>query len=81
MHRTLLELQSGHMDTGCKLPLTPDAVLGHCLTSTITVPASSLQSGAILLDGVDIASYHHKWLRRNMALVSQEPTLYGRSIK
>ncbi|KAJ9509930.1 hypothetical protein QJQ45_011470 [Haematococcus lacustris] len=39
------------------------------------------QSGEVLLDGQDVGRYHPKWLRRNVALVSQEPTLYARSIR
>lgn len=38
-------------------------------------------SGRILIDGRDIGEYDHKWLCRNVALVSQEPVLYARSIK
>ncbi len=36
--------------------------------------------GQILLDGQDIQSLDLKWLRRQMALVSQEPILFGTSI-
>jgi len=39
------------------------------------------QSGQVLLDDRDIGQYDDRWLRRQVALVSQEPTLYGRSIK
>lgn len=33
-------------------------------------------SGQILLDGHDIAEYNTNWLRSNLRLVQQEPTLY-----
>ncbi|KAJ3495898.1 hypothetical protein NLG97_g3059 [Lecanicillium saksenae] len=36
--------------------------------------------GAIFLDGVDISTLNLKWLRHQMALVSQEPTLFGTTI-
>lgn len=36
--------------------------------------------GTIYLDGVDIATLNLKWLRQQMALVSQEPTLFGTTI-
>ncbi|KAJ6779906.1 hypothetical protein PWT90_06269 [Aphanocladium album] len=36
--------------------------------------------GTIYLDGVDIATLNLKWLRQQMALVSQEPTLFSTSI-
>jgi ABC-type multidrug transport system fused ATPase/permease subunit len=38
-------------------------------------------SGRVLVDGRDIGMYDPKWLRRHMALVSQEPVLFARSIK
>ncbi|KAK9477912.1 P-loop containing nucleoside triphosphate hydrolase protein [Lipomyces japonicus] len=36
--------------------------------------------GEVLLDGVDITTLNIKWLRRQIALVSQEPTLFSCSI-
>lgn len=38
-------------------------------------------SGRVLVDGRDLGLYDPKWLRRHMALVSQEPVLFARSIK
>ena len=38
-------------------------------------------SGVVLIDGRDVGSYESGWLRRHVALVSQEPVLYARSIK
>ncbi|CAI5507823.1 unnamed protein product [Closterium sp. Naga37s-1] len=39
------------------------------------------QSGAVLLDGRSIAALNLRWLRQNMGLVSQEPALFGTSIR
>ncbi|PFH61683.1 hypothetical protein XA68_16566 [Ophiocordyceps unilateralis] len=36
--------------------------------------------GAVFLDGVDITKLNLRWLRRQMALVSQEPVLFGTTI-
>ncbi|KAJ2974997.1 hypothetical protein NQ176_g5761 [Zarea fungicola] len=36
--------------------------------------------GTIYLDGIDISTLNLKWLRQQMALVSQEPTLFGTTI-
>jgi ABC-type multidrug transport system fused ATPase/permease subunit len=36
--------------------------------------------GEILMDGVNIATLDPSWLRRNIAIVSQEPVLFGTSI-
>ncbi|KAL2614004.1 hypothetical protein R1flu_025696 [Riccia fluitans] len=38
------------------------------------------QVGEVLLDGVDIKSLQLKWLRQQIALVSQEPVLFSTSI-
>ena len=35
----------------------------------------------VLLDGIDLSLYDRKWLRRQMAIVSQEPVLYARSVR
>ncbi|WIA09667.1 hypothetical protein OEZ85_009053 [Tetradesmus obliquus] len=37
-------------------------------------------SGLVLVDGRDIGLYDPKWLRRHVALVSQEPVLFARSV-
>jgi len=39
------------------------------------------EEGQILLDGVDIRSLNLNWLRRQIGIVSQEPILFGTSIK
>ncbi|GIL89047.1 hypothetical protein Vretimale_16209 [Volvox reticuliferus] len=38
-------------------------------------------SGRIVIDGHDLGQFNPKWLRRQVALVSQEPVLYARSIR
>jgi ABC-type multidrug transport system fused ATPase/permease subunit len=38
-------------------------------------------SGRVLLDGVDVHELSPEWLSRHIAIVSQEPTLFGRSIR
>eukprot|EP00882_Tetradesmus_deserticola_P009457 GHRQ01009982.1.p1 GENE.GHRQ01009982.1~~GHRQ01009982.1.p1 ORF type:complete len:424 (+),score=181.45 GHRQ01009982.1:207-1478(+) len=38
-------------------------------------------SGRVLVDGRDIGLYDPKWLRRHVALVSQEPVLFARSVR
>jgi len=35
-------------------------------------------AGAVRMDGRDVGVYGEKWLRRRVAIVSQEPTLYAR---
>jgi ABC-type multidrug transport system fused ATPase/permease subunit len=38
------------------------------------------QSGSISVDGIDVKSLHPHWLRDCMALVQQEPVLFGDSL-
>lgn len=38
-------------------------------------------TGRVLVDGRDVGVYDPGWLRRRMALVSQEPVLYARSVR
>jgi len=39
------------------------------------------EEGQILLDGIDISSLNLNWLRRQIGIVSQEPILFGTTIK
>ena len=39
-----------------------------------------MSGGSISVDGLDIKSVHPHWLRDCMALVQQEPVLFGDSI-
>ncbi len=50
-------------------------------TTSTCVAAVSYQSGQVLLDDRDLGVYNNKFLRRQVALVSQEPVLYARSIR
>ncbi|KAI3418881.1 hypothetical protein GPALN_007979 [Globodera pallida] len=38
-------------------------------------------SGEVLLDGIPVRDYDHKFLHMKVALVGQEPVLYGRSVE
>ncbi|VDK43399.1 unnamed protein product [Anisakis simplex] len=38
-------------------------------------------SGSVLLDGIPVRDYDHKFLHTKVALVGQEPVLYGRSVR
>uniref|UniRef100_A0A0N5AY89 ABC-type antigen peptide transporter n=1 Tax=Syphacia muris TaxID=451379 RepID=A0A0N5AY89_9BILA len=39
------------------------------------------ESGQVLLDGIPVNEYDHKFLHTQVALVGQEPVLYSRSVK
>ena len=40
-----------------------------------------MTGGSVELDGIDIRNLNIEWLRSNIAIVSQEPVLFGLSIK
>ncbi|KAL6004059.1 ABC transporter B member 21 [Asimina triloba] len=40
-----------------------------------------LESGEILLDGIELRKFQLRWLRRQMGLVSQEPVLFNDTIR
>ena len=40
-----------------------------------------LKNGTVRIDGIDIRTFNLKSLRSHIALVSQEPTLFGGSIR
>merc|ERR1711990_595712 len=40
-----------------------------------------VQQGKVMLDGCEIRQLDPRWMRQRMALVSQEPVLFGASIK
>ena len=40
-----------------------------------------VQVGAVLLDGVDVREYEHRFLHQLVSIVGQEPTLFGRSVR
>ena len=39
------------------------------------------EAGEVLLDGVGVEKYDHKWFHRQVSIVGQEPILYARTIK
>lgn len=44
-------------------------------------PNSLLAPGRVLIDDRPVGDYDRKWLKQRVALVSQEPVLYARSIR
>eukprot|EP01107_Rhizomastix_libera_P008222 TRINITY_DN2334_c0_g1_i3.p1 TRINITY_DN2334_c0_g1~~TRINITY_DN2334_c0_g1_i3.p1 ORF type:complete len:832 (+),score=267.34 TRINITY_DN2334_c0_g1_i3:105-2498(+) len=62
------------------------ALVGHsgCGKSTVIGMLERFydpKNGQVLIDGVDIRNYNIKWLRSQIGLVSQEPSLFSFSIK
>lgn len=65
---------------------TVTAIVGRSGSGKSTIASLLLrfyepQSGAVLLDGVDIKELDLKWLRNHIAAVSQEPVLFSGNIR
>ncbi|XP_063707038.1 ATP-binding cassette sub-family B member 10, mitochondrial [Culicoides brevitarsis] len=65
---------------------TRTAIVGRSGTGKSTIASLVLrlydpQSGTIKLDGVDIRDLHPQWLRREIGIVNQEPTLFSGTIR
>lgn len=65
---------------------TANALVGASGSGKSTVAALVMRfydpvSGRVLLDGRDIKTLNVNWLRRQIGLVQQEPTLFGRSVR
>lgn len=67
-------------------PNTVTAIVGRSGSGKSTIASLLLrlyepQSGGIFLDGVDIRELNLHWLRNNISAVSQEPVLFGGTIR
>ena len=54
--------------------------LRHCGNRHLLLLSPST-AGRVLIDDRPVGDYDRKWLKRRVALVSQEPVLYARSIR
>jgi hypothetical protein len=47
----------------------------------VLLPCACSAAGQVLIDDRPVGEYERKWLKQRVALVSQEPVLYARSIR
>lgn len=70
-----------HIPEGLTAALVGESGSGKSTVISLIERFYDPQGGSVLLDGVDIKQLQLKWLRQQIGLVSQEPVLFGTSIK
>ena len=70
-----------HIPAGAVVALVGSSGSGKSTAIQLIQRFYDPQSGVVLLDGHDIRTLQLRWLRSQMGLVSQEPTLFATSIR
>ena len=69
-----------HIDAGQTVALAGPSGCGKSTLVALLERWYDVDSGAVLLDGVDVRTLNVQWLRSQVGLVSQEPVLFSGSI-
>ncbi|CAM9281419.1 unnamed protein product, partial [Heterosigma akashiwo] len=80
-HRAVLDGLSLRVAPGATLALVGPSGGGKSSCVALLERFYDAAEGRVLLDGVPVGDYNHKWFHRQVALVGQEPTLFARSIR
>jgi ATP-binding cassette, subfamily B, bacterial len=78
--RRVLEHASFQVGPGTRVGLVGETGAGKTTLASLLVRFYDVSSGSILLDGVDIREYKIAELRRQFAIVLQEPVLFSATI-
>jgi ATP-binding cassette, subfamily B, bacterial len=78
--RRVLEHASFQVGPGARVGLVGETGAGKTTLASLLVRFYDVSSGSILLDGVDIREYKIAELRRQFAIVLQEPVLFAATI-
>ncbi|KAG6542160.1 hypothetical protein Mapa_016392 [Marchantia paleacea] len=70
-----------HIDAGRTVALVGESGSGKSSCIALIERFYDVSAGKVLIDGLDIREYNLRWLRRQIALVQQEPCLFRRSIR
>ncbi|KAH7353067.1 hypothetical protein KP509_19G077400 [Ceratopteris richardii] len=70
-----------HVPEGMTVALVGESGSGKSTVVSLIERFYDPQGGSILLDGTDLRNLQLKWLRQQIGLVSQEPVLFGTSIR
>lgn len=79
--RRVLHDLSLKIDAGTIVALVGQSGGGKSSVMSLIQHQYEQQSGQVLLDGIPVHELCPSWLSRHVSIVSQEPTLFGRSIK
>jgi ATP-binding cassette, subfamily B (MDR/TAP), member 9 len=80
-NRCVLNGLSLKIDAGSIVALVGQSGGGKSSVMSLIQHLYEVSSGRVLFDGVEIHELSPEWLSRNICIVSQEPTLFARSIK
>ncbi|XP_074317748.1 ABC transporter B family member 11-like [Silene latifolia] len=69
------------VDRGTSVALVGESGSGKSTVISLVERFYDPQSGEVLIDGINIKEFQVKWIREKIGLVSQEPVLFGSSIK
>jgi ABC-type multidrug transport system fused ATPase/permease subunit len=79
--RKILDRLSLRVPSGSTVALVGPSGSGKSSILSLIQHLYEPSSGSVQLDGVDVHELSPSWLSKNVAVVSQEPTLFARSIK
>jgi len=79
--RRVLDGLSLKVEPGSIVALVGESGGGKSSVVSLILHQYEQQSGRVLFDGFDVHELQQGWLSRHVSIVSQEPTLFGRSIK
>ncbi|MFQ5588407.1 MAG: ABC transporter ATP-binding protein, partial [Nitrospiria bacterium] len=77
----LFQKLSFSIASGQRVALVGASGAGKSTIAKLLLRLYDIQSGGILVDGVDIRDYQRESLRQEIGIVAQDPTLFGTSIK
>ncbi|KAH9613320.1 hypothetical protein KSS87_021170, partial [Heliosperma pusillum] len=69
------------VDRGTSVALVGESGSGKSTVISLIERFYDPHSGEVLIDGINIKEFQVKWMREKIGLVSQEPVLFGSSIK
>jgi len=79
--RQILNGLSLKVEPGSVVALVGQSGGGKSSVMSLITHMYEQSAGRVLFDGLEVHELSPEWLSRNISIVSQEPTLFGRSIK
>jgi ATP-binding cassette subfamily B (MDR/TAP) protein 9 len=79
--RTILENMNLTIPSGSVVALVGSSGSGKSSVVSLIQHLYDASSGEVLIDGIPVHEFSPDWLYRHLSVVSQEPTLFARSVK
>lgn len=80
-NRKVLDKLSLHIEAGSVVALVGQSGGGKSSCMALIQHLYEQRSGKVMIDDTEVHEICHEWLCRNISIVSQEPTLFGRSVR